>query len=225
MIRRSAISSGARRYRMQMRWRAWWHEVTIAGSFTAIVGFTIGTLAAVGSSWGSNEAVCAVLVPADRSVAPVLSRFCRLAYQVEFGVAFGIIALVGVVFTVILISLQARESSVPPAACSRWSSRSVLPRYLIASLSCIFAFAMSSLITSALLVEQDKTPGLGPLLVAFGGLAGGLLLVVLLYGVARQQYIGTILERTARQTIGVVDSGLAQARYESEPRAGARLMP
>ena len=36
-------------------------------------------------------------------------------------------------------------------------------------------------------------------------LFSGVLLVVLLYGIARQQYIGTILEKTAETTISIID--------------------
>ncbi len=208
------ISTAARRYRLQMRWRAWWHEVTLGGWFTALVGFLVGTLAA----WvvlGIEKTVWL-----EWCVDTRFAKYCQvstaLTYQIEFGVAFGIIAMVGVVFTIILVSLQLVSGQFSPRLLQMvFQERRA--RYLIASLAGIFAFSMWSLITSVLLVEGDSVAGLGPLLVASAGLAGGILMVVLLYGVARQQYIGTILERSARQTMGLVDSMLEQASRESKP--------
>ena len=213
------ISNSARRYRLRMQVRAWRHELSLGGWFMALVGVVLGILAAVIVYWleGSDawQSWCAD--------SYALSDFCTmssdLTFQISLGVAVGIIGIVGVVFSILLVSLQLVSGQFSPRLLQMvFQERRA--RVLVASLAGIFSFSMVTLILAVVLVEGDEVPGLGGLLTALAGLFSGVLLVVLLYGIARQQYIGTILEKTAETTISIIDGMNRRAKSDADQPEG-----
>ncbi len=85
---------------------------------------------------------------------------------------------------------------------------------------CIFVFSMVSLFFSVVLALEETTPGFAVMANGFAGALAGVGLVLMLYAIARQQYIGVILARTARETIQIARSEKRRASRDAEVPEG-----
>ena len=189
----------------RMRVRAWWHRITSGGFFPSAVAAIIGATSAVTMQVLEAryaEAWCAAMGPLD--------QLCEIpvdtSVSIQAGVALGILGTVGIVFSILLVSLQLVSGQFSPRLVQA-IFRDKKSKSLVAILVAVFVFSMTALFATLVLAGEGSAAGLNTALVGLAGVVAGVALVMMLYGVAQRQYIGSILADAADATIDMISNG------------------
>ncbi len=195
-----------------MVFRARWHRVTSGGIFPSAVAALIALslsvlLHYVESVFGSE--ICTY----SESLLSLCSMSLDMAVSLQAGVALGVLGTVGVVFSILLVSLQLVSGQFSPRLVQA-IFRDHRSKTLVALLVGVFVFSMASLFFTVAMSRQVPTAGFTTALVGVAGIIAGVSLVLMLYGVALRQYIGAILDDAAKKTIGILESGRSRRRKQ-----------
>lgn len=202
-----------RRYQRRhwgMTLRAWWHRIATGGFFPSAVAAAVGAASALTLQvleLRYSAAWCAAMGP--------LERLCEIpvdtSVSIQAGVALGILGTVGIVFSILLVSLQLVSGQFSPRLVQA-IFRDKKSKALVAILVAVFVFSMTALFATLVLAGQGAAAGLNTALVGLAGVVAGVALVMMLYGVAQRQYIGAILDDAADATIDMIKGGTRRRR-------------
>jgi uncharacterized membrane protein len=194
-----------KRYRKQhvrMVARARWHRITGGGFFPSAVAAGLAMAAAVSTQMLElrySQAWCG----GDGLMRPLCEIPMDMSVSLQAGVGFGVLGTVGIVFSILLVSLQLVSGQFSPRLVQA-VFRDKRSKSLIALLVGVFVFAMASLFLTIVLAPYGSVPGLSTALVGTAGILAGIALVMMLYGIAQRQYIGSILDDAAQTTIRMI---------------------
>jgi uncharacterized membrane protein len=205
-------------YRMYLRAR--WHRITGGGFFPSAVAAGIGAVLAfclklLEDAYGS--ALCV-----STTVRPLCFMSLDHALTLQSAVALGVLGTVGVVFSILLVSLQLVSGQFSPRLVQA-IFRDHRSKILVALLVGVFVFSMASLFFTVVSSGHSSTAGITTLFVGLAGIIAGVALVLMLYGVAQRQYIGSILDDAARRTNKILWSGKSQGQRERRILSKASL--
>jgi uncharacterized membrane protein len=199
-----------------MRLRAWWHRITSGGFFPSAVAAAVGAVTAMTLQIVElrySDALCSAMGPVE--------RLCEIpvdtSVSIQAGVALGILGTVGIAFSILLVSLQLVSGQFSPRLVQA-IFRDKKSKTLVAILVAVFVSSMTALFATLVLAGEGSAAGLNTALVDLAGVVAGVALVMMLYGVALPQYIGSILDDAAGATIDMIKGGTRrrQARHVCE---------
>jgi uncharacterized membrane protein len=200
----------AHHYRMYLRAR--WHRVTGGGFFPSAVAAGIGAVLAFGLK-RLEDAYGSSLCTSTDTVRSLCFMTLDHAVTLQSAVALGVLGTVGVVFSILLVSLQLVSGQFSPRLVQA-IFRDHRSKVLVALLVGVFVFSMASLFFTVVSSGHSSTAGITTLFVGIAGIIAGVVLVLMLYGVAQRQYIGAILDDAAKRTNKILRSGKSQGQRQ-----------